>query len=310
MLINVGLRTDIIAHYSPWLFRRFAEGYAYARNPLFPSRVSRYELAPDRIDGVLFCSKDYAPALSRIREISSRYRTLFHYTLNGYGTETEPLAPLEDRLMALKELRRLVGDKIFWRYDPIFFTARYTAAWHCETFHSLAARVAPYVRGCVVNFAEPSIRFRENVPDAFDPPAEEKNAVLRHIATVCEGYSLPVRMCAMQSGAFPIPRQGCVTLDDVARANGCAFRPIVHRGNRRHCMCIESRDLGWYDSCPTGCTYCNADRDRELVAKNVLRHDPASPLLIGTLEPDDVLIASRQESYLAPSGGQLSLFDR
>ncbi len=57
MIINVGLRTDIVQHYSDWLFRRFREGFAYSRNPLFPNRLNRYELSPDKVDAVVLCSK-------------------------------------------------------------------------------------------------------------------------------------------------------------------------------------------------------------------------------------------------------------
>lgn len=44
MLINISGRTDIVNHYSDWLFKRFEEGYVYSRNSLFPNSVRKYEL--------------------------------------------------------------------------------------------------------------------------------------------------------------------------------------------------------------------------------------------------------------------------
>ena len=67
MIISTGLRTDIINHYSEWLFERFREGYVLARNPLFPNKVTRYLLSPDTVDAVTFCSKNYTPALHRLQ---------------------------------------------------------------------------------------------------------------------------------------------------------------------------------------------------------------------------------------------------
>ena len=67
MMLNTGARTDTVQYCSEWLLRRFKEGYVYTRNPLFPHKVTLYELAPDKIDAVLFCSKNYAPVLPRLQ---------------------------------------------------------------------------------------------------------------------------------------------------------------------------------------------------------------------------------------------------
>ena len=44
MIVNTGARTDTVQYYTDWLLRRFAEGYVLSRNPLFPNKVTRYEL--------------------------------------------------------------------------------------------------------------------------------------------------------------------------------------------------------------------------------------------------------------------------
>ena len=48
MIINTGARTDTVQYYTKWLLKRFEEGYVFARNPLFPNKVTRYELAPEK----------------------------------------------------------------------------------------------------------------------------------------------------------------------------------------------------------------------------------------------------------------------
>lgn len=309
MLINVGLRTDIVWFYSDWLFNRFREGYVYSRNPLFTNKVTSYQLSPDKVDAVLFCSKNYEPALPRLHEITNRFRTLFHFTLNGYGHDIEPAVPsVSERLETLKELSKLVGkQRLFWRYDPILVTPRYPPRWHDAMFDYLAEQIAPYVSGCIVNFVDVFIKLSSRIPEIVRLTGEDKRHILLPIADAAERHNLPVRCCAMGID-YGIPRHGCITLEDISRANGCRFRDIKHVGNQRKCQCIISRDIGWYDSCPGGCRYCNANHTGD-VQENFERHDPHSPLLIGSFLPTDSLFFSPQESFLIGNDRQISLFD-
>ena len=124
MILNTGARTDTVQYFSEWLFRRFREGYVYTRNPLFPHKVTRYELSPDRIDCVLFCSKNYAPVLSCLHEITDRYRTYFHFTITAYGREIEPGVPsIDDSVGTLKMLSALSADR-GWHGVTIPFCSR------------------------------------------------------------------------------------------------------------------------------------------------------------------------------------------
>lgn len=61
MIINTGGRTDTVQYYTRWLLKRFEEGYVLSRNPLFQHKVTRYELTPDQVDCVVFCSKIMPP---------------------------------------------------------------------------------------------------------------------------------------------------------------------------------------------------------------------------------------------------------
>ena len=85
MINNTGGRTDTVQYYTDWLLRRFAEGYVLVRNPRFPEKVTRYELDPAVVDCVVFCSKNYAPILPRLHEITDRFSTYFFYTITAYG---------------------------------------------------------------------------------------------------------------------------------------------------------------------------------------------------------------------------------
>ena len=119
MIINTGGRTDTVQYYTEWLLNRFSQGYALSRNPLFTNKVTRYELTPDTVDCVIFCSKSYKPILPRLHEITDRFNTNFHYTITAYGKEIEPGVPgIEESMETLIILSEIVGkQRIAWRYD-------------------------------------------------------------------------------------------------------------------------------------------------------------------------------------------------
>lgn len=132
MILNTGGRTDTVQYYTPWLLKRFKEGFVYSRNPLFPNKVTRYELTPDKVDGIQFCSKNYEPILEYLPEIVGRFNTYFHYTITAYGKDIEPGVPTIDKSMAtLKKLSDIVGkQRVAWRYDPVLLTEKYTIEVH------------------------------------------------------------------------------------------------------------------------------------------------------------------------------------
>lgn len=312
MVISTGIRTDIVNHYSDWLFERFREGFVYTRNPLFPGRVTRYLLQPDKVDAVVFCSKNYAPALGRLHQITDRYHTFFHYTITAFGRDIEPNIPdFDERIATLAELSKLVGrERILWRFEPVFFTENYPMERILDTFDRLAERIAPHVCGCILGFVEAFFTLRTRLPEIQPLDNAQKREFARRIAPIAEKYSLPMQSCGSYASyeEFGIAQKGCYTLDKIGRANGCTFRSVRHTGNHRGCLCITSRDIGWYDSCPNLCRYCNANHSVAEVRENMRRHDPHSPLLIGGLNDTDELTDGVQTSYLRDER-QISLFD-
>ena len=313
MIINTGARTDTVQYYSEWLLRRFREGFVFVRNPMYPDQVTRYELSPNRVDAVLFCSKNYAPILPRLHEITDRYRCYFHYTITAYGRDIEPgVPPVDESMETLLRLSETVGrQRVSWRYDPVLLTDRYTVGLHLEAFARMAERLSPYIDRCIFSFVELYRKLRVNMPELRPMSDADKNAIAKGMGETAARLGLWLQACGTNGDLtrYGIHPSGCATADILGRANGCRFRERKHRAVREGCRCMESRDIGAYDSCPNGCRYCYANQTPGTAAANYRTHDPASPILLGTVGPADHVHIAVQTSDLEPDvGTQLSLF--
>lgn len=153
MIINATSRTDIPAYFSEWFYRRIAEGYVLVRNPYYPEQVQRYQLSPDVVDMLCFCTKNPQPMLARLGEIS-HFKQFWFVTITPYGTDIEPYVPHKDKVMdSFKRLSDSVGPNcVDWRYDPIFINDNYTVAYHVAEFERMAAVLEGYTKHCVISF--------------------------------------------------------------------------------------------------------------------------------------------------------------
>ena len=303
MILNTGGRTDTVQYYSDWLLNRFREGYVLTRNPLFPNNVTRYELSPDKVDCVVFCSKNYRPILPRLHEITDRFNTYFFYTITAYGRDVEPGVPtIDESIGTLKELSAQVGKRrLAWRYDPVLLTEKYTVSRHLETFEDMASRIAPFVDRCIFSFVEMYRKLDTNMPEIVPMCEKDMEDIASGLGPIAARNGLRIQTCGVAGDytRYGIGRSACMTLDVLGEANGVTFRKLKHKGMRKGCGCMESRDIGAYDSCPNGCRYCYANNNMERVRRNHALHDPDSPLLIGHLEDTDAVIQGVQDSFLA-----------
>ena len=312
MIINTGGRTDTVQYYSEWLLRRFEEGYALSRNPLFPRKISRLELSPDVVDCVVFCSKNYRPILPRLHEITDRFNSYCYYTITAYGRDVEPgVPPIDESMQALIELAGIVGpQRVAWRYDPVLLTKTYTVERHLETFDHMARTLAPHIDRCIFSFVEIYEKVKFNMPELVMLTEESMDELARGMGEIAAQYGIYLQTCGTDGdfSRYGIHPSGCMTLDILGAANGVEFRTLKHKGMRHGCHCMEARDIGAYDTCPNGCKYCYANKDPRKAAENFKLHDPASPLLLGSLGPDDEVTQATQKSFLKKEY-QLQLFE-
>ena len=302
MIINVGGRTDIVNYYSEWLLKRFEQGFVYSRNPFYPNYVYKYNLNPEVVDCVIFCSKNYKPIIENLHKISDKYNVFCHYTITAYGKDIEPNVPdINESIKILKELYKIVGkNRIAWRYDPILLTDFYTAEKHLQTFEFLAEELSPYISFCIFSFVEMYKKLEINMPEIIPFTPDDKKKILTGLGQIAKNHNLKIQTCAGDKDytQYGIAQSGCITSEILSKANNLTFKKIAHKGNRKNCKCMPSRDIGAYDTCPNGCKYCYANRRPDIAYKNMQLHNPDSPLLIGNIKATDTIIEGRQESFL------------
>lgn len=96
MILSASRRTDIPNYYSEWFFNRIRAGFLYVRNPMNPRQVSKIDISPEKVDCIVFWTKNPEPMLDRLGELD-KYKYYFQFTLTGYGRDIEPGVPHKKR---------------------------------------------------------------------------------------------------------------------------------------------------------------------------------------------------------------------
>ena len=88
MIVSASRRTDIPAFYFDWFCERLREGYVDVVNPFHRRQVSRISLKPETVDCIVFWTKDPAPMLKRLDELSA-YSYYVQVSVTPYGRDLE-----------------------------------------------------------------------------------------------------------------------------------------------------------------------------------------------------------------------------
>ena len=307
MIINSGMRTDIPAFYGKWFMNRIREGKVLVRNPYYGEQVTQYDLTPDKVDLLIFCTKDPRPMLKYIDELKA-FRQFWFVTITPYGKDIEPYVPdkqqILDAFMALSD--KLGLRNVSWRYDPILITDKYSLEYHREAFDMMCYELKGYTDNAVISFLDLYGKTLKNFPQAREVTYSEREYIGQNFSKIAKEYDITLRTCleGRELGKYGIETDGCMTKRILERAVGCSLTPPGEKNPRRDCDCITGRDIGAYNTCRHLCRYCYANYDERSVINNMKEHDPDSPLLIGHLRDDDIVRKADQRTFIT---GQMML---
>lgn len=302
MILHTGNRTDIPAFYSRWFAERLKAGFVLVRNPYDRSFVTRYEINPNVVDLISFCTKNPSPMFPHM-DLLAPYKQLWHVTITPYGKETEPGVPDKESITeSFKKLSAKTGiNSICWRYDPIFTDENYTADRHLECFEKTAKKLSGYTKVCIISFIDLYQKVKKNFPQAKPVSREDRLHLGREMVYIGKKYGISIKACAEGAELAPLGVDcgGCMTKEVFEEVIGVPLQlPSGFKSSRDECVCILGNDIGQYDTCGHFCRYCYANSDKENVRKNMKLHDFRSPFLIGNSLPGDRVHQARQESWL------------
>jgi hypothetical protein len=296
MIVSASRRTDIPAFYSPWFIRRLQEGYALVRNPVNSRLVYHVPVSAGTTRCIVFWTKNPAPLAARLGELEDfGIPFYFLFTVTGYGPELERNLPDKKEILTtfLSLAARLGPERVVWRYDPILFTPDYTPAAHLHLFAELSRELAGSTRTCIISFLTMYNKCRRNLAsfELIDVSQEEKTELLRSLKELASARGIELVSCASDEMVdLGVPAGKCIDDRLISRITGQELRGAKDRSQRGSCRCVESVDIGAYDTCVHRCLYCYANSNYQSALRHRRLHDPRSPLLYGRLGEEDQLL--------------------
>lgn len=293
MILSASRRTDIPAYYSSWLFRRLQEGRVAVRNPYNPHQIRQWCFSPETVDCLVFWTKNPLPIMEYLEPIESLgYPYYFQFTLTPYGKGIEPGLPSKDVLTETfcRLGKKLGRNRVVWRYDPILLTDGIDAAWHIAAFERLADKLAPCTDTCVFSFLDSYAAMKKRM--RFQPLHQsDMEQIAAGFSRIAAARSIRLASCCEEfdGSAYGISHSACIDKNRIESIIGCPMSLAPDKNQRPLCGCFESVDIGLYDTCPAGCSYCYATKSNALVTRRFQAHDPSSLLLSGQIEDKDIV---------------------
>lgn len=312
MILSVSRRTDIPSYYSEWFLNRIKEGYLYVRNPMNPHQVSKIIISPEVVDCIVFWTKNPESMLGRLEELKD-YNFYFQFTLTGYGQDIERNIPhkKERMLPVFQELSRKIGkERVVWRYDPILFTEKYSIEYHLKAFTQMAEALKGYTDKCVISFVDVYAKNKKamqalRIQGKSEAELKEFARSLRKIA---HENNMVIASCAetIDLTDCGIVHNSCIDRELIEKIIGCKLKVPKDKNQRSVCGCVESIEVGTYDTCRNGCVYCYANNSQAAIDKNCQGYDVNSPILCGRITKEDKITERKVASL---KDGQLKLWE-
>lgn len=290
VIISASRATDVPAFYADWFFDRLGKGYVRWRNP-FNGKDSYVSFANTRF--VVFWSKNPAPLIPHLHILrESGIGCYVQYTLNDYeddGFEANVPA-LQHRIDTFKCLVDTLGEgSVVWRFDPLILTDTVSEESLLEKIVNIAERLHCYTEKLVFSFADIASykKVGKNLIKAGIKYKEWDNESMLSFANKLSklnaSWGLRLATCSESIALeqFNIGHNRCIDPELIARLapNDAVLQNFLFNarndgGQRKHCGCILSKDIGAYNTCPHGCAYCYANTTPQSALANYHRHNP------------------------------------
>ncbi len=286
MIISASRRTDIPCFYGEWFMNRLRAGFVCTRNPMNHAQVKTIHFTP-RQDCFIFWTKDSHAFEKHLSEIQGRgFHFYFQFTLTPYDKSLESgLREKEDIMESFIALSKAIGKtRVLWRYDPIVFNETCTLAYHREKFRWLCQKLHPYTESITISFLDGYAKLKKKLQSKQigEATMDEMLSLSEYIAKEAASHGLKAKACCESSDLLQCGIEGasCIDKKVIEQLYGHPIEQTRDKNQRKGCGCIQSVDIGAYNSCLNGCIYCYANQSATVAKKRYEAHDPTGAFLI------------------------------
>lgn len=294
MIISASRRTDIPCYYSEWFIKRILEGYVYVRNPMNAKSVSMVDLSPNMVDIIVFWTKNPCNMIDKLYMLKS-YMYYFQFTLNGYGKDIEKNIPCcTDLIGTFKKISSILGkERVIWRYDPIVLNKTYDVNYHIEKFEYLATKLRGYTDKVIVSFLDYYKKIQKRIDNIGVEIINNNDIFLiaEALSGIASKNNMAIESCAEEVDLckYGIRHGHCIDANLVSSLLGTTYNGKKDRNQRKECGCIQSVDIGAYNTCKNGCIYCYANFGDEKIISNCSKYSEESPILCDKIKEGDII---------------------
>lgn len=294
MILSVSRRTDIPAFYWEWFLNRIQAGFVDVRNPMNIHQVSRINIRPEVVDCIVFWTKNAGNIIPHLDQLKD-YKYYFQYTINSYNKLIEENVPLKkDVIENFRSLSEIIGpNRVIWRYDPILLTNMIDVEYHIRYFEELAKRLKGYTNRCVISFVDLYKKTVSNTRELMmnEPTDIEMHFLAHNLSSIAKEYGMEIASCSESIDLdFDGVRHGCcIDRNLIEEIVGYKIDVKKDKNQRKECGCVESVDLGAYNTCLHACKYCYANFNNMKAQTLSKMHNPLSTLLVGDLDNSDIV---------------------
>ena len=109
------------------------------------------------------------------------------------------------------------------------------------------------------------------------------------LSEIARANGMSISTCAESLDLQPwgIDHSSCIDKTLIEEIIGCPITVKKDKNQRPECGCVESIDIGTYNTCLNGCVYCYANHSQESVRRNCGQYDVNSPILCGKMTEED-----------------------
>ncbi|MCC8015819.1 MAG: DUF1848 domain-containing protein, partial [Clostridiales bacterium] len=169
----------------------------------------------------------------------------------------------------------------------------YNIDFHINAFEHFASELYGYTDKAVISFLDIYKKTEKNIygMNVGAPNTDDIFYLAYNFSELAEKYNISVETCAEKIclERFKIKHGSCIDKKLVERTTGFKINAGRDKNQRNGCGCIESIDMGMYNTCKSGCKYCYANQSESAVCKSALYYNEHSPLLCGIVQSEDTV---------------------